>query len=431
MTRTPHPRTARHALRTDGPAQSGPTRAGLSRRTRLLAALPLIGVLAACKSPLDYDLRGQIGAFNTTSAAQSVTSDRPRADSRGLITYPSYQVAVARRGDTVADVATRVGLPADEVARYNGMSPGDSVRQGEILALPRRAPDGVPADGTAAPGSVDIASLAGQAIETAPLTTPNPGSVTSTELKPAPKPQPAKVQSGPEPVRHKVKRGETAYTISRLYRVPVKSLAEWNGLGSDFAVREGQYLLIPLKEAPAPKPEAEVSAAAAPVTVTEPGEGSVTPVPPSATRPLPRETVAPAAEAAKPPAEVKPALPEPSRQSDAAMSYPVQGKIIKTYSKGRNDGIDIAGPAGSPVKAAEAGTVAAITKDSNNVPIIVIRHSQKLLTVYQNVDNITVNKGDTVARGQRIASLRGGDDAYVHFEVRDGFESIDPLNYLN
>lgn len=56
MTRTPHPRTARHALRTDGPAQSGPTRAGLSRRTRLLAALPLIGVLAACKSPLDYDL---------------------------------------------------------------------------------------------------------------------------------------------------------------------------------------------------------------------------------------------------------------------------------------------------------------------------------------------------------------------------------------
>lgn len=69
-----------------------------------------------------------------------MTSDRPRADSRGLITYPSYQVAVARRGDTVADVATRVGLPADEVARYNGMSPGDSVRQGEILALPRPRP---------------------------------------------------------------------------------------------------------------------------------------------------------------------------------------------------------------------------------------------------------------------------------------------------
>lgn len=426
MTRTPTHRTARRGLPDAG--------LRLPRRARLLAALPLIGVLAACENPLDYDLRGQIGAFNTTGAAQSVTSDRPRADSRGLITYPSYQVAVARRGDTVADVAARIGLPPEDVARYNGMQPADTVRQGEVLALPRRAPDSLPAVGNAAPGSVDIATLAGQAIDTAPLTTPTPGSATPAEIQPAAKPQPAKVQSGPEPVRHKVKRGETAYTISRLYRVPVKSLAEWNGLGSDFGVREGQYLLIPLKDegAAAPAPAAQATTAAVvPVAVTEPGRGSETPVPPSASQPLPSEKVAAASEPAKAPAETKPALPEPSRPSDAAMAYPVQGKIIKTYAKGRNDGIDIAAPAGSPVKAAEAGTVAAITKDSNNVPIVVIRHSQKLLTVYQNVDNITVQKGDSVARGQRIAALRGGDDAYVHFEVRDGFESIDPLNYLN
>ncbi|MBY6054881.1 peptidoglycan DD-metalloendopeptidase family protein [Leisingera daeponensis] len=394
-------------------------------RARLLAALPLAGILAACQSPLDYDLRGQIGAFNTASAAQSATANRPAPDSRGLISYPSYQVAVAQRGDTVADVAARIGLPADEIARFNGMQTGDKMRQGEVLALPRRAPAGQP--GSSTPGSVDIAALASQAIDTAPLTSPNPGSVTTTEIQAAPKPQPAKVQSGPEPVRHKVKRGETAYTISRLYQVPVKSLAEWNGLGSDFAVREGQYLLIPLKEQKA----AAAAPAAAPVVVTEPGAGSETPVPPSASKPLPQEKVEPAA--VKPAAESlpKPELPEPTRKSSAAMAYPVQGKIIKTYSKGRNDGIDIAGPAGAPVNAAEAGTVAAITKDSNNVPIVVIRHSQKLLTVYQNVGNITVNKGDSVVRGQRIASLRSGDDAYVHFEVRDGFESIDPLNYLN
>jgi murein DD-endopeptidase MepM/ murein hydrolase activator NlpD len=391
--------------------------------------LPVALILAACEQPLDYDLRGQIGAFNTTSAAQAVTSNRPPADSRGLITYPSYQVAVARRGDTVADVASRIGLPPEDVARFNGMKPGDTVRQGEVLALPRRAPDSLPASGSSAPGAVDIATLAGQAIDTAPLTSPNPGSVTPTTIQPVPKPQPAKVQGGPEPVRHKVKRGETAYTISRLYQVPVKSLAEWNGLGSDFAVREGQYLLIPLKEesAPALAPTATASTA----EVTDPGEGSTTPVPPSASKPLPAEKVAPAAEVAAAAPETKPVLPEPSRKSDAAMAYPVQGKIIKTYSKGRNDGIDIAAAAGSPVKAAEAGTVAAITKDSNNVPIVVIRHSAKLLTVYQNVDNITVNKGDSVARGQRIAALRSGDDAYVHFEVRDGFESIDPLDYLN
>ncbi len=396
-------------------------------RARLLAVLPLAGALAACQSPLDYDLRGQIGGFNTTNAAQSATANRPAPDARGLISYPSYQVAVAQRGDTVGDVAARIGLPAGEVARFNGMEPGDAMRQGEVLALPRRAPASQP--GSATPGSVDIAALAGQAIDSAPLTSPNAGSVTTTEIQPVPNPQPAKVQSGPEPVRHKVKRGETAYTISRLYQVPVKSLAEWNGLGSDFAVREGQYLLIPLKEQPAA--EVTPAAAAAPVVVTEPGAGSETPLPPSASKPLPDEKVEPAA--VKPAAETlpKPELPEPTRSSSAAMAYPVQGKIIKTYSKGSNDGIDIAGPAGAPVNAAEAGTVAAITKDSSNVPIVVIRHSQKLLTVYQNVGNITVKKGDSVVRGQRIASLRGGDDAYVHFEVRDGFESIDPLNYLN
>lgn len=416
MTRTTSTRTASRGL----PRFVRP-------RARLLALLPLAGVLAACQSPLDYDLRGQLGAFNTATAAQSATSSRPSPDARGLITYPSYQVAVAQRGDTVSDVAARIGLPPEEVARYNGMETGDKMRQGEVLALPRRAPASLPSGGSATPGSVDIATLAGQAIETAPLTSPNPGSVTTTTIQPTPKPQPAKVQRGPEPVRHKVKRGETAYTISRLYQVPVKSLAEWNGLGSDFAVREGQFLLIPLKEQPA----AELTPAAAPVAVTEPGAGTQTPVPPSATQPLPEEKVEPAA--VKPAAETlpKPELPKPTRASSAAMAYPVQGKIIKTYSKGRNDGIDIAAAPGAPVNAAEAGTVAAITKDSNNVPIVVIRHSQKLLTVYQNVGNITVKKGESVARGQRIASLRGGDDAYVHFEVRDGFESIDPLNYLN
>jgi murein DD-endopeptidase MepM/ murein hydrolase activator NlpD len=113
------------------------------------------------------------------------------------------------------------------------------------------------------------------------------------------------------------------------------------------------------------------------------------------------------------------------------MAYPVTGKIIRAYSKGKNDGIDIAAAPGSPVKAAEAGTVAAITADSNKVPIIVIRHDRNLLSVYANVDGIRVQKGDRVNRGQNIAKLRGSaEEAYVHFEVRDGFESVDPLPYL-
>ena len=112
------------------------------------------------------------------------------------------------------------------------------------------------------------------------------------------------------------------------------------------------------------------------------------------------------------------------------MAFPVRGKVIRTYSKGRNEGIDIAADPGTPVKAAANGTVAAITASADQVPIVVVRHPDNLLTVYANVEEITVEKGDSVSRGQQLAQLRSGDEAYVHFEVRNGFESVDPMPYL-
>ncbi|OIQ33602.1 MAG: peptidase M23 [Alphaproteobacteria bacterium MedPE-SWcel] len=398
-------------------------------RRKIAALVPLVLLAAACSAPLDYDLRGQIGAFNTTTAAQSATEARPAPDARGLITYPSYQVAVAQRGDSVSDLAARIGLPANEVARFNGVETEDALRNGEVLVLPRRAPETSPRDSnsnSSSPGGVDIASLAGDAIARAPATSPNPGSVTTTTLQNTPaKSTPVQVQEGPEPVRHKVTRGETAYTIARLYQISVKSLAEWNGLNSEFTVREGQYLLIPLKDQTAP-----ARAQSSDVAVAAPGVGSATPTPPSAAQPLPDEDVTPAAEARAEPAPTV-EIEAPTRASQSAMAYPVTGKIIRTYSKGKNDGIDISAPPGSAVKAAEAGTIAAITADSNKIPIIVVRHDRNLLSVYANVDGIKVTKGDRVNRGQTIAQLRESpEDAYVHFEVRDGFDSVDPLPYL-
>ena len=83
------------------------------------------------------------------------------------------------------------------------------------------------------------------------------------------------------------------------------------------------------------------------------------------------------------------------------------------------------------MKAAEAGTVAAITESAEGVPIIVVRHEDNLLTVYANVTDVAVAKGDQVRRGQGLAKLRGGDQSFVHFEVREGFDSVDPNRYLN
>ncbi|MEX0349801.1 MAG: peptidoglycan DD-metalloendopeptidase family protein [Paracoccaceae bacterium] len=383
-------------------------------RLRWPLVLAATGLVAACEGPLDYDLRGQVGGFNTTEAAQNVnTQARPSPDSRGVISYPSYQVAVARRGDTVTSLSNRIGLPPGEVARFNGLNANDGLRDGEVVSLPRRV-------ATTAPGAgnVDIATIAGSAIDQAPDTTP----VQTSTLAPAkPAAAPAK-PAGPEPIRHKVKRGETAYTVSRLYQVPVKSLAEWNGLGPDFAIREGQFLLIPVKDQPAP---ISVAVATTTTAVSGPGQGSPTPTPPSSTSALPDEKIS-----AKPPETPDVSLAEKPSNSSARLGYPVTGKIIRTYAKGKNEGIDIAAAPGTAVLAAEAGTVAAITADADEVPIIVVRHKDNLLTVYANVADIEIEKGSRVKRGQKIAQLRDGNDAYVHFEVREGFESVNPEPYL-
>jgi murein DD-endopeptidase MepM/ murein hydrolase activator NlpD len=113
------------------------------------------------------------------------------------------------------------------------------------------------------------------------------------------------------------------------------------------------------------------------------------------------------------------------------MDYPVKGRIIREFSRGRSDGIDIAADPGTAVRAATAGTVAAITSDADNVRVIVVRHEGQMLTIYSNVDNISVKEGTSVSRGQKMAEIRSGASSYVHFEVRKGLEATDPMAYLN
>ena len=75
--------------------------------------------------------------------------------------------------------------------------------------------------------------------------------------------------------------------------------------------------------------------------------------------------------------------------------------------------------------------MAAITRDTDQVPILVLRHEDNLPTVYAGVDALTVEKGDKVSRGQVIGEVRQTASPFLHFEVRDGFESVDPMPYLN
>jgi murein DD-endopeptidase MepM/ murein hydrolase activator NlpD len=378
-----------------------------------LAATALCLALAGCAQPFDIDMRRLGTGFNTADAVAQPIPERPRPDNRGVISYPSYQVAVAQPGDGVEDVAGRVGLPAQELASFNGVPAGVTFRGGEVLVLPRRVAEPSPATGAVAtgpiqPGGIDVTTIASGAIDRAQA-----GGTTAPAATPA-------VQTGAEPLRHRVQRGETAFTIARLYDVTPRALADWNGLDSDFTVREGQYLLIPVATAGAAP--VEVAAAA-------PGAGSATPTPPSAAQPLPPP--APAveeAEAPEPPPELAEERTEAS--SPGQMMMPVDGSIIRPYEEGETDGIAISAAAGTPVRAARDGTVAAISRDTNGVPIVVVRHEGNLLTIYSQVDDLTVEQGDSVSRGDPIGRVRANDPAFLHFEVRQGFESVDPMPFL-
>lgn len=385
-----------------------------TRPIRLMLSCGTIAMLAACEGGLpDFDLRDIGNGFDTSDAVENLP-DRPAPDARGVISYPNYQVAVAQSGDTVQSVAARLGQDAGALARFNGLAVDASLRAGELIALPTRiaAPETSP-DTSA--GGLDVAAIATTALDRVDATTP---ATTSA----APTAQP----TGVEPIRHKVQSGETVFQISRLYNVPVSNIAEWNSLGSDLTVREGQFLLIPQAGSRRPVPTATAP-------VTEPGAGTETPVPPSATTPLPTETPAPAAEPAATPAPEAPDLgastPAPAGNS-ARLLRPVEGNIIREYAPGRNEGIDIAVPAGTSVKAADSGSVAAVTTDTNGVAIVVIKHADNLLTVYTNLSDLTVEKGASVSRGQSIGKVAAGEPSFVHFETRRGLQSVDPSEFL-
>ncbi|MEM8959042.1 MAG: peptidoglycan DD-metalloendopeptidase family protein [Pseudomonadota bacterium] len=374
-------------------------RAHLSLRT--LMSVGLLTLTAACSS---VSIPGLPGNAINAPANTLPTADRPEPDSRGVISYPGYQVAVARSGETIEQLSERLGLPAPQVARTNGLPAGATLRSGEVIVLPSRVAE-------AAQGN-DVAAVAGAALDRADAGTPARASD----------------DPGPpvtEPRRHTVQRGESAYSIARLYNVSARSLADWNGLDDTLTVREGQVLLIPVAR--------QTAAAQDPLATVPPGEGSPTPQPPSAATAQPDEDL-PSVAAASAAGATPPAASLNNDRTAASdttrLLTPVSGRIIRGYDKRQNEGLDFSAPAGSQVIAADAGTVAAITRDVDQVPIVVLRHSNGLLTVYANVDDIKVEKGARVSRGQQIAVVREADQPFLHFEVRQGFDSVDPVPYL-
>lgn len=350
---------------------------------------------------------GPGGLINATPA----TGPNVAPDSRGVITYASYQVAVARDGDTLDGVAARVGgVTGPELSRLNGLPLDYRLRQGEVLALPDSVPRGAPMGMSGSPTGWTPA-IATQAIDRAPGAAPadNPFANGQTDLV-------------IDPIRHRVEPGETAYSIARLYGVSVTALASWNGLGPDLAVRENQELLIPVVSG------ANQIQSSLPETV--PGQGTPTSPPPSAARPLPENITA---AAGTPPAS--PELGQFRTPPGGRLARPVDGPITKEFNlaqgASRSEGIGFGVPSGTAVRAAGDGEVALVSESLGGLgTIVLIRHRDDLMTVYGRVDDVTVERGQRVTQGQRIGAVAGGPSPELHFEVRRGTEAVDPMPYI-
>ncbi len=365
------------------------------RSPRLIRALALGAclVLAACAG----------GGSPTPAAVANATPD-----ARGVITYATYQVAVARDGDTVASMAARVGTTPEELSTKNGLPVTYPLRAGEVLVLPDSVARPVPMPGTGA-WSPEAAAAA----------------IESSTLPPGDAPPPANPfdqgQTSPliDPIRHRVEPGETVYSIARLYGVTPKALADWNGLGPDMAIRVNQELLIPIVSS-----ANQISSTAG----TEPGVGTAVAPPPSAVAPLP-EDLAPGEN------PESPGLGQYRTPAGGRLQPPVSGPVVKAYNPApgpnRSDGIGYGVPAGTAVRAAGQGEVALVSESLGGLgTIVLIRHADDLMTVYGRVTGVTVERGQRVSEGQTIGVVAPGDPSELHFEVRRGTESVNPAPYV-
>ncbi|MBV8791265.1 MAG: M23 family metallopeptidase, partial [Pseudolabrys sp.] len=169
--------------------------------------------------------------------------------------------------------------------------------------------------------------------------------------------------------------------------------------------------------------------------------------------PPPQHVVAPPPVSAPPatqtarmatPEPVKPETqPSPVKSADAtgalpSFRWPVKGRVITAFGAKtdgqQNDGINIAVPEGTPIKAAEDGVVAYAGNELKGYGnLVLVRHSNGYVSAYAHASELSVKRGDAIKRGQVIG--RAGQTGNVtspqlHFEIRKGSSPVDPTQFL-
>ncbi|MBN3792162.1 peptidoglycan DD-metalloendopeptidase family protein [Burkholderia sp. Ac-20353] len=225
---------------------------------------------------------------------------------------------------------------------------------------------------------------------------------------------PAAAQMPPAPIlvahRYVVKRGDSLTRIAAANDCSVADLRRWNKLGAHSRLRSGQALRIVKQEtpqAPAPTNAANGGATAAP------GQ--------------------PAAQTAQT-ASDRQVVKDTKRHAHAVtLAWPASGSVVEAFKPGQNRGIQIAGRAGDPVRAAADGRVMYAGTGLNDYgSLIIVQHNADFLTAYAHNRKLLVKTGDVVHRGDEIAEMGDLDNSRVAllFEVRRDGKPVNPMPYL-
>ena len=243
---------------------------------------------------------------------------------------------------------------------------------------------------------------------------------------------------------YRVRRGDSLYTIAFKLGMDWRDLAEWNGIRSPYIIYPDQELRLvePPSQAGGAVVTRPARTPAATVSTDQPKTG--TPAPDKVSQ----ATVAPAGEPPAPAIDkagvVEPEVREASPQrpapagsggDPAAWQWPTKGRLLSTFKTNdpARNGIEIGGDEGQPIMAAAAGEV--VYSGSGLIgygELIIVKHSDRMLSAYAHNRRRLVNEGQQVAAGDTLAEM-GRDDrnrAMLHFEIRVNGTPQDPLKFL-
>ena len=322
----------------------------------------------------------------------------------GIKTEQTEKEVIVQPGDTLYSLAKKYNTKVEEIVKLNNLQEPYALFVGQKLILP----------------SVIETAIVQTVTVKRPVTN---NTTTRVELQ-----------------EISVAAGDTLYSISRKYSVPVNDLAVMNGLSAPFTLSVGQKLKVPnLSKAPVMTMTPVRSA----TTQTKLSTGTVKQTAPKTvvkTKTEPVKTVTKPAAKTKTKISSDPntKLPKISARSSSKFSWPVRGKILSSYGAKSgglfNDGINIGANKGSTVKAAENGVVAYAGNEVKGMGnLIIIQHSGGWMTVYAHMDTMSVRRGTKVSVGQKIGTVGSTgkvDKPQLHFEIRKGTKAYNPSSYL-